>query len=119
MEIDAVVEIVKYLEDKEFISCVITLSSKISLHAESLQKILKNENRISLSHSSAENRQIIKKNFFTINIPLLTESQQHNTYFNRKVCIDIDGNIKNSPEAAKNFGNIKDTGVIDKIVGNL
>ena len=42
---------------------------------------------------------------------LFTESQQHNTYFNRKVCIDADGFIKNSPELTNSYGNINNTAV--------
>lgn len=46
---------------------------------------------------------------FTINLPFFTESQCHNTCLNRKICIDAEGNIKNCPAMAKNYGNIKDT----------
>ncbi|MDR3047883.1 MAG: grasp-with-spasm system SPASM domain peptide maturase [Bacteroidales bacterium] len=45
----------------------------------------------------------------TNNLLFFTESQQHNTCLNRKVCIDAGGNIKNCPAMERSFGNIKDT----------
>jgi radical SAM protein with 4Fe4S-binding SPASM domain len=41
-----------------------------------------------------------------IGIELFTESQKHHSYFNRKVYIDWDGNIRNSPETSDSFGNL-------------
>lgn len=49
---------------------------------------------------------LISKNKFLVNIPLFTESQKYNTYFNRKLHVDINGRIKNTPECKKYFGNI-------------
>ncbi len=46
---------------------------------------------------------------FMTNIELFTESQYHNTCLNRKISIDVDGNIKNCPSMAQSFGNIRDT----------
>jgi SPASM domain peptide maturase of grasp-with-spasm system len=43
------------------------------------------------------------------NISLFTESQHHNTCLNRKISIDVEGNIKNCPSMAQSFGNIRDT----------
>jgi SPASM domain peptide maturase of grasp-with-spasm system len=51
----------------------------------------------------------IKHDYFTINIDLFTESQKHNTCLNRKISIDVNGEIKNCPSMAKSYGNIKDT----------
>ena len=50
----------------------------------------------------------ISKDFFVINIPLFTESQNHNSCLNRKMAIDVNGNIKNCPSMAQSFGNIND-----------
>ena len=49
----------------------------------------------------------ISKELFSINIPVFMESLKHNTCLNRKVSIDIDGNIKNCPSMKNSFGNIK------------
>ena len=43
------------------------------------------------------------------NISLFTEAQHHNTCLNRKISIDVEGNIKNCPSMAQSFGNIRDT----------
>lgn len=45
------------------------------------------------------------ENFF-INIPIFSESRDHNPYFNGKIYIDCKGLIKNAPETELSFGNI-------------
>jgi SPASM domain peptide maturase of grasp-with-spasm system len=51
----------------------------------------------------------ISSSMFILNLSFFTESQQHNTCLNRKLCIDAEGNIKNCPSMTRSFGNIKDT----------
>lgn len=51
----------------------------------------------------------INKEYFSLTIEHFTEAQHHNTCLNRKISIDVDGNIKNCPSMKENFGNIKDT----------
>ncbi len=51
----------------------------------------------------------INPNYFTTNIHLFTEAQNHNTCLNRKISIDVNGEIKNCPAMKKSYGNIKDT----------
>ncbi|MBK8043608.1 MAG: grasp-with-spasm system SPASM domain peptide maturase [Haliscomenobacter sp.] len=51
----------------------------------------------------------ISDKFFTANISLFTEAQHHNSCLNRKIAIDIEGNIKNCPSMKESFGNIRDT----------
>lgn len=58
---------------------------------------------------SSNNCGIINPSYFTTNIPVFTESQQHNTCLNRKISIDINGEIKNCPSMTKSYGNIKTT----------
>ncbi|MDR2835976.1 MAG: hypothetical protein LBV69_07270, partial [Bacteroidales bacterium] len=53
--------------------------------------------------------------FFKNNLPFFTESQQHNTCLNRKICIDVEGNIKNCPNMQENYGNIADTTLAEAI----
>lgn len=43
---------------------------------------------------------------FVINIPFFTEAQKHHTYFNRKIYIAANGDIKNAPECDEVIGNI-------------
>ena len=59
--------------------------------------------------------QVSKKRLFvqenknlTISIEHFTESQKHNTYFNRKLFIGANGEIKNAPECKEHFGFIQD-----------
>jgi hypothetical protein len=49
-----------------------------------------------------------KNNKFSINVQLFTESQKHHTYFNRKLYIGKNGEIKNAPECEEVFGYIQD-----------
>lgn len=49
----------------------------------------------------------ISKDFFVVNTNMFTESKGFNTCLNRKVGIDINGDIKNCPSMKNNFGNIK------------
>jgi SPASM domain peptide maturase of grasp-with-spasm system len=41
-----------------------------------------------------------------VNMPLYTESLHYNTFYNRKLCIEKNGNIKNYFTQKKSFGNI-------------
>ncbi len=57
---------------------------------------------------SSQDCHVIDPAYFAVNIRLFTEAQEHHTYFNRKMGIDIDGNIKNCPSLSESFGNIND-----------
>lgn len=54
-------------------------------------------------------KEIIDERLFISNIPFYIESLSHNVGLNRKVCIDIDGSIKNFVNHSKTFGNITET----------
>ena len=63
------------------------------------------------------------KNFedLNVNITLFSESKKYNSYFNRKLYIDEEGNIKNTPESTEIFANIyhlKKTDDIIEIINN-
>jgi len=57
----------------------------------------------------------IQHDYFTVNIPLFTESQHHNTCLNRKLCIDKDGYIKNCPYMEQHYGHISNTKIEDVV----
>ena len=59
--------------------------------------------------TSASHCGIISPDYFSIHIKTFTEAQLHNTCLNRKIAIDVDGNIKNCPSMPHSYGNIKDT----------
>lgn len=61
------------------------------------------------TNASPKHCGVINHSLFSINIPTYTESLAHNTCLNRKISIDVDGNIKNCPSMSESFGNIKDT----------
>ncbi len=58
---------------------------------------------------------IIDPKLFSIKIPVFTESLNHNSCLNKKLSVDIDGNIKNCPSMLKSFGNLK-THSIEEVV---
>ena len=61
---------------------------------------------------------VVHSDYFTLNIHHYTESQNFNTCLNRKLCIDAEGNIKNCPAMKQNFGNIKDTSLLEVVEKN-
>lgn len=61
----------------------------------------------------ATNCGCFEKYSFITNIDFFTESQKYNTCLNKKVSIDIQGNVKNCPSMTHSFGNINDTTILD------
>jgi SPASM domain peptide maturase of grasp-with-spasm system len=59
---------------------------------------------------------IINPYFFSINVKTFTEAQKYNTCLNRKISIDVEGNIKNCPSMHQSFGNIKDTSLKEALL---
>lgn len=49
---------------------------------------------------------LISKDFFVVNIFQFTESINYNSCLNRKIGIDVNGDIKNCPSMKKKFGNV-------------
>jgi SPASM domain peptide maturase of grasp-with-spasm system len=52
---------------------------------------------------------VIASHYFITHLQAISESLHHNSCLNRKIAIDIDGNIKNCPSMSQSFGNIRDT----------
>jgi len=63
----------------------------------------------------AQNCKKIQKGYFQVNMQLFMEAHYHHTYFNRKLCIDTNGAIKNCNTLSESFGNVKDTLLKDAI----
>ncbi|OYU83756.1 MAG: grasp-with-spasm system SPASM domain peptide maturase [Flavobacterium sp. BFFFF2] len=59
--------------------------------------------------NSFTNCGIVDISYFNVNKDMVLESLNHNTCLNRKISIDMNGNIKNCPSMPESFGNIKDT----------
>ena len=73
----------------------------IKRHVLGLQQIFTSKNQFEVTH-------IKSLDFFNVNITLFTESQKHNTYFNRKLFIGANGEIKNALLTDEVFGNINE-----------
>ncbi len=52
---------------------------------------------------------------FTLNYDFFYESQKFNSCLNRKLAIDLNGDIKNCPSLTESFGNIRDTTLVDAV----
>ncbi len=52
---------------------------------------------------------------FRVSLGMFTESQEHNTFFNKKISIDRNGLIKNFPTMTKSFGHINEISFSDAI----
>lgn len=78
----------------------------------SLRTIYTTTSTITKSHCGK-----IHPSFFSVNVPTFTESQHHNTCLNRKISIDINGNIKNCPSMAQSFGHISSTN-LEEVLDN-
>lgn len=59
--------------------------------------------------TSCESCGMVHHAYFAVDISLFTESKNHNNCLNRKLGIDIHGEIKNCPSMKKSFGNIRHT----------
>lgn len=58
---------------------------------------------------------IINENLFRIHIKSYSESQLYNSCLNRKISIDIEGNIKNCPSMKESYGNINESTLVEAI----
>ena len=58
---------------------------------------------------------IIDKGYFSVNLPAFAEAQQFNSCLNRKISIDVNGNIKNCPSMQQSFGNIAEVLLSDVV----
>lgn len=50
----------------------------------------------------------IGADYFSLNVNSFGESESFNSCLNKKIGVDVNGNIKNCPSMSKSFGNIKD-----------
>jgi len=108
---------IKHCEKYEWLQNILAkykmIDRIIVYNAPEKRAIIEKNNRILLSFLPLEmdftkDCGKIESYYFQNNMILFTESQHYNTCLNRKVCIDINGNIKNCPAMKNSFGNIKD-----------
>lgn len=55
----------------------------------------------------------IGREYFSFNTEHYQESKNYNSCLNKKIAIDMEGNIKNCPSMMQSFGNIKSTSLLD------
>lgn len=106
----------KICQDNMTISTFIVHSSP----KEKIYKIMKDSTVLFFSETNLDSERCcgnIHPKYFITNVELFTESQEHNTCLNRKLAIDVNGNIKNCPSMQENFGNIK-TASLKKVLEN-
>ena len=116
-------------KDSRLQNIVLIIKNSKQLNRTMLKNIISNHVRVSaiVLHSSDRNfihkritytKQkvnsslhcgVIQTNYFSVNIDTFFESLNHNSCLNKKISIDIDGNIKNCPSMTESFGNIADT----------
>ncbi len=94
--------------------------STISMHSSpynGLKKLTENEmynvNHTSFQLNNSSHCGIITPSLFVNNINLFTEAINFNSCLNRKIGIDVNGEIKNCPTLNKSFGNVKSQKIID------
>lgn len=120
-EIQSVEWLVKSTGDENYVSQFISLSDSyikirsVLLHSHTADNIYKDffdqHGLVATSKKAILSEKccgIVDQNFFQSNIPHYTESLSHNTCLNRKISIDLQGNIKNCPSMKERFGNIKE-----------
>lgn len=88
--------------------------NKLIIHSSPTDNVKRLSNNTLFCYSSKVllNRKLcgtISDKFFSLNIKLISESIKHNSCLNRKISIDVNGNIKNCPSMPESYGNIKDT----------
>jgi len=132
-------KLIKYYFKSDFNSLELILQYDSNTSKEKMESLLQNHIRLSKIYvvNSDEDKIIEFKNKIIIystkqfkdctycgninmanfrgNLLFYTESLKNNTCLNKKISIDIDGNIKNCPSMQHSFGNIKDTLLEDVI----
>lgn len=56
--------------------------------------------------------------YFNSNVYLFTESKKFNSCLNRKISVDVNGNIKNCPSLHYTYGNVAQTSLYDALKSN-
>lgn len=83
------------------------LVNRFVIHSAPYDQINNNEDAILIfTRQIVASCGMISRDYFSLNLYHVAESQNYNTCFNRKLAIDKNGNIKNCPFSNKTFGNI-------------
>ncbi len=125
--------ILSLIENFNIHSCLFLLDFSNHFYSDDFANIIINTNRINsiiffnspfdknledkiYYFKANKSRSSKKRNSnFRSNRNLFSESQLHHTYFNRKLYIGPNGEIKNAPECEETFGNIKDLNSVEDL----
>jgi SPASM domain peptide maturase of grasp-with-spasm system len=113
--LDIFIEYENYFKDIDWSNLLLKFQriGSIMIYSAPLDFELKRDlnGRITLTIEPLSNMHcgVVDISYFTSNLSLFMEAQLHNTCLNRKIAIDVDGNIKNCPSMPHSYGNIKDT----------
>lgn len=101
------------LENEKRICRIVVHSSPVNDHKAASTR--KNIIQVSEKINSASHCGIIDPSLFVVNRSTFLESHQFNTCLNKKISIDINGDIKNCPSSSKVFGNIGEMELFEAI----
>jgi SPASM domain peptide maturase of grasp-with-spasm system len=97
------------------INSLLCYSCNSSSH--SMRSMKKNNPMITFSDKGLEYLlKVASPESFRVNIKMFSESQKHHTYFNRKLYIGSEGEIKNTPESLEEFGRVQNIKELKKII---
>ena len=99
-------ELITLANDLVIIESIFAYNSKFESHVTSSKCSIYHTKQASLTSNHCG---VVGREYFNFSLAHFTESQQHNTCLNRKISIDVNGDIKNCPSMAKSYGNIRDT----------
>lgn len=80
---------------------------KINAELSSIVRV-SNEVMTNNSHCGA-----VSPDYFSIDLRMFSESLTYNSCLNKKLSVDIEGNIKNCPSLAEKYGNLKNITLVD------
>ena len=101
-----------YTRIKEFITSEVSKIMSLVIYNTPESEPVNNSDKRLLFHNKTMEQNscgIVNYKYFSIAIDHIAESINHNTCLNRKISIDVNGEIKNCPSMKESFGNIKDT----------
>lgn len=108
---DEIIELMeKHPRVKFLISCL--SDSSITYNADSGGVLVYSKSKFIID---PEKSLVFQQNLIN-NIELYTESQTQHTYFNRKLSIGANGDIKNFPEAEMVFGNLNNVSNVNEVM---
>jgi SPASM domain peptide maturase of grasp-with-spasm system len=118
ISVEVLIKFSKSTNENELVKLINSFSRlmRVTIYSSKEEKLIQSKiqdqasiNFITQDIISEKSCGVVSKNYFTVNMSMFTESINHNSCLNRKISIDVNGNIKNCPSMPESYGNIKDT----------